>query len=130
MSSKAFCALRPGDLTGRYILPIRRLCRSTGLYVQPPVNLSIEGPPIVQLSGLTKRFGERVLLDNVTWQVTDGDRVGLAGPNGAGKTTLLRMLAGLDETDSGSIIRPSGLTVGYLPQDGLEHTGRTLVEEA
>ena len=85
---------------------------------------------MIQLSELTKTFGERVLLDAVTWQVTDGERVGLAGPNGAGKTTLLRMLAGLDEPDSGLIIRPSGLTVGYLPQDGLEHAGRSLADEA
>ena len=85
---------------------------------------------MIQLSGLTKRFGDRVLLDDVTWQVIDGDRVGLAGPNGAGKTTLLKMLAGLDEADSGNIIRPAGLTVGYLPQDGLEHSGRSLADEA
>jgi ATP-binding cassette subfamily F protein 3 len=85
---------------------------------------------MIQLSGLTKAFGDRVLLDDVSWQVTDGDRVGLAGPNGAGKTTLLRMLAGFDEPDRGLVIKPSGLTVGYLPQDGLEHTGRTLFAEA
>src|SRR6187399_688581 len=85
---------------------------------------------MIQLSGLTKIFGDRVLLDNVTWQVGDGDRVGLAGPNGAGKTTLLRMLAGLDEPDSGAVIKPSGLTVGYLPQDGLAHSGRSLIDEA
>jgi ATP-binding cassette subfamily F protein 3 len=85
---------------------------------------------MIQLSGLTKRFGERVLLDNVTWQVGDGDRVGLAGPNGSGKTTLLRMLAGLDEPDTGAIVKPAGLTVGYLPQDGLEYAGRSLYEEA
>ena len=84
---------------------------------------------MIQLSGLTKRFGERVLLDRVSWQVSDDDRVGLCGPNGAGKTTLLRMLAGLDEPDSGTISRPAGLTVGYLPQDGLEHAGRSLVDE-
>ena len=85
---------------------------------------------MIQLSGLTKSFGERILLDNVTWTVNDGDRVGLCGPNGAGKTTLLRMLARLDEPDSGQVVRPSGLTVGYLPQDGLEHSGRTLIDEA
>jgi ATP-binding cassette subfamily F protein 3 len=84
---------------------------------------------LIQLSELTKRFGERVLLDRVSWQVSDGDRVGLCGPNGAGKTTLLRMLAGLDDPDAGTIIRPTGLTVGYLPQDGLAHAGRTLVDE-
>ena len=84
---------------------------------------------MIQLSGLTKRFGERVLLDNVTWQVSAGERVGLCGPNGAGKTTLLRMLAGLDDPDTGRIIKPSDLTIGYLPQDGLEHAGRTLADE-
>ena len=85
---------------------------------------------MIQLQALTKAFGERVLLDEVTWQVTAGERVGLAGPNGAGKTTLLRMLAGLDQPDHGAIIRPAALTVGYLPQDGLEHFGRTLFDEA
>jgi len=85
---------------------------------------------MIQLSGLTKAFGERILLDNVTWTVNDGERVGLCGPNGAGKTTLLRMLAGLDEPDRGLIVRPSGLTVGYLPQDGLAHSGRSLIDEA
>jgi ATP-binding cassette subfamily F protein 3 len=85
---------------------------------------------LIQLIALTKSFGERVLLDQVTWTVDDGDRVGLCGPNGAGKTTLLRMLAGLDEADAGAIARPAALTVGYLPQDGLAHSGRSLVEEA
>jgi ATP-binding cassette, subfamily F, member 3 len=85
---------------------------------------------LIQLSNLTKAFGDRVLLESVSWQIVDGERVGLAGPNGAGKTTLLKMLAGLDEPDAGAIIKPSGLTVGYLPQDGLSHTGHTLSEEA
>ena len=85
---------------------------------------------MIQLSALTKSFGDRVLLDTVTWQIPDGERVGLCGPNGAGKTTLLRMLAGLDEPDSGIIVRPSGLTAGYLPQDGLTHEGRTVFDEA
>jgi ATP-binding cassette, subfamily F, member 3 len=85
---------------------------------------------MIQLSGLTKAFGDRVLLDAVSWQIDDRERVGLAGPNGAGKTTLLKMLAGLDEPDAGAVVKPSGLAVGYLPQDGLNHSGRTLIEEA
>src|SRR5216117_1835280 len=85
---------------------------------------------MIQLSELTKAFGDRVLLDRVTWQITDRERVGLCGPNGAGKTTLLRMMAGLDEPDSGAILTPASLTVGYLPQDGLAHAGRTVFEEA
>jgi ATP-binding cassette subfamily F protein 3 len=85
---------------------------------------------MVQLQQLTKAFGERVLLDAVTWQVGDQDRVGLCGPNGAGKTTLLRMLAGLEEPDQGTVLKPNALTTGYLPQDGLTHRGRTVVDEA
>jgi ATP-binding cassette, subfamily F, member 3 len=85
---------------------------------------------LIQLSDLTKSFGDRVLLDRVTWQIGDGDRVGLCGPNGAGKTTLLRMLATDDEPDSGAVITPTNLTIGYLPQDGLSHTGRTVFDEA
>src|SRR3954467_1216300 len=84
---------------------------------------------VIQLSDLTKSFGDRVLLDHVTWQIGDGERVGLCGPNGAGKTTLLKMLGGLDEPDSGNIVKPSTLTIGYLPQDGLSHSGRTVFEE-
>ena len=85
---------------------------------------------MIQLSGLSKAFGDRVLLESVTWQISDRECVGLCGPNGAGKTTLLKMLAELEEPDAGAVLKPSGLTVGYLPQDGLEHAGRTLYEEA
>ncbi len=85
---------------------------------------------MIQLSELTKSFGDRALLDHVTWQITDRERVGLCGPNGAGKTTLLRMMAGLEEPDAGAIVRPASLTVGYLPQDGLSHQGRSVFDEA
>src|SRR6476660_4251570 len=85
---------------------------------------------MIQLSDLTKIFGDRVLFDHVTWQITDRERVGLCGPNGAGKTTLLKMMAGLDEPDSGAVLKPAALTVGYLPQDGLDHAGRSLFDEA
>ena len=85
---------------------------------------------MIQLSELTKSFGDRVLFDHVTWQITARERVGLCGPNGAGKTTLLKMMAGLDEPDSGAVLKPSAMTVGYLPQDGLAHAGRTLFDEA
>ena len=78
---------------------------------------------MIQLANLSKSFGDRVLLDSVSWQIDNRERVGLSGPNGAGKTTLLKMLAGFDEPDSGLVVKPSGLTIGYLPQDGLHHSG-------
>jgi ATP-binding cassette, subfamily F, member 3 len=85
---------------------------------------------LIQLADITKTFGVRTLLEHVTWQIGDGDRVGLCGPNGAGKTTLLKMLAGLEEPDAGTVVKPAGLTIGYLPQDGLTHSGKTVFEEA
>jgi len=85
---------------------------------------------VIQLADITKTFGVRTLLEHVTWQIGDGDRVGLCGPNGAGKTTLLKMLAGFEDPDDGTVVKPAGLTIGYLPQDGLTHAGRTVFEEA
>jgi len=58
---------------------------------------------VIQLSELTKTFGDRTLFDRVTWQIGDGDRVGLCGPNGAGKTTLLSILAGIVRPDEGEV---------------------------
>jgi ATP-binding cassette subfamily F protein 3 len=84
---------------------------------------------MIQLNSITKAYGDRVLFNQVTWQIPDRERVGLCGPNGAGKTTLLKMFAGLEEPDLGTIIKPAALQVGYLPQDGLTHQGRTVYEE-
>ncbi len=84
---------------------------------------------MIHVEGLSKRFGDKVLFENVSWHVKKRDRIGLSGPNGSGKTTLLRMLAGLQEPDSGSIRMASGTTIGYLPQDGIVHHGRTVHEE-
>jgi ATPase subunit of ABC transporter with duplicated ATPase domains len=49
---------------------------------------------VLSLAGIAKRYGRQVVLDDVTWSVADGARVGLTGPNGAGKSTLLRIIAG------------------------------------
>jgi len=84
---------------------------------------------LVHVEGLNKRYGERVLFEDVSWHVKKRDRIGLSGPNGAGKTTLLRMLAGLEEPDAGAIRMASDTTIGYLPQDGLVHAGRTVYDE-
>lgn len=71
----------------------------------------------------------RVLFENVVWSIFRGDRYGLVGPNGAGKTTMLRLLVGEAEPTSGTIQRSRGLTVGYLPQEGITHKGSTLFHE-
>src|SRR5262249_32594331 len=88
-----------------------------------------EGRGVIHVFGLTKRYGDRVLLEDVSWHVKKRDRIGLSGPKGSGKTTLLRMLAGLEERDAGQIRMASETTIGYLPQDGIVHHGRTVGEE-
>jgi ATP-binding cassette subfamily F protein 3 len=93
-------------------------------------DIGLSRRPMIQISSLTKSFGDRVLFDNVTWQISDGERVGLCGPNGSGKTTLLKIFADLEDCDAGRVVKPSDLTVGYLPQDGLIHAGRSVYEEA
>jgi ATP-binding cassette subfamily F protein 3 len=72
---------------------------------------------MIQLDDISKGFGGQALFRDVTWRIAERERIGLVGPNGAGKTTLCRILAGLDEPDSGRVSRPRGATVRYLPQD-------------
>src|SRR5437868_2162488 len=84
---------------------------------------------MIQLTGAAKRFGPKVLFEDFDWLVTPNERVGIVGANGTGKTTLLRILAGIDGLDAGSITRMKRLTAGYLPQDGLTLSGRTVFDE-
>ncbi len=85
---------------------------------------------MLQLKKITKDFGARRLFCGIDWHIRRSDRIGLCGENGAGKTTLLKILAGMISPDDGEVQFPRGATFGYLPQDGLEHSGHTLFEEA
>ena len=84
---------------------------------------------MIQLSNAGKRFGPKLLFEDLDWLITPKDRVGLVGANGTGKSTLLRILAGLESLDYGSINSAKGITAGYLPQDGLMLSGRTVLAE-
>jgi ATP-binding cassette subfamily F protein 3 len=84
---------------------------------------------MIQLSGAGKRFGHKLLFENTDWLITPHDRIGLVGANGTGKSTLMKVLAGLDTFDYGSLIVAKGTTAGYLPQDGLSLSGRTVFAE-
>ena len=79
------------------------------------------------LANISKRYGSQVVLDDATWAVPDGARVGLTGPNGAGKSTLLRIIAGEVEPDRGQVALPRGAQVGYLPQNVLGLSGVILL---
>src|SRR5579862_1152401 len=84
---------------------------------------------MIQLSGAGKRFGHKLLFENVDWLITNRDHIGLVGGNGTGKSTLMKVLAGMDTFDYGSLIIAKGTSAGYLPQDGLTLSGRTVFAE-
>jgi len=84
---------------------------------------------MLQLRNIVKDFADRRIFAAINWHIRPGDRIGLCGENGAGKTTLLKMLAGTVHPDGGEVQAAKGTTFGYLPQDGLEHSGRSLLNE-
>src|ERR1700680_87672 len=84
---------------------------------------------MIQLSGAGKRFGHKLLFENADWLITSRDRIGLVGGNGTGKSTLMKVLAGMDTVDYGTLTIAKGTSAGYLPQDGLTLSGRTVFAE-
>jgi ATP-binding cassette, subfamily F, member 3 len=84
---------------------------------------------MIQLSGAGKRFGPKLLFEDLNWMITPKDRVGLVGANGSGKTTLLKILAGIESLDYGHLAVTRGVSSGYLPQDGLSLSGRSVFAE-
>ncbi len=71
----------------------------------------------------------KLLYEDVNWLITPGERSGLVGGNGTGKSTLLKVLAGMESLDYGTMSKQKGMTIGYLPQDGLLMRGKTVFEE-
>jgi ATP-binding cassette subfamily F protein 3 len=84
---------------------------------------------MIQLTGAGKRYGPRILFENTDWLVTPNERAGIVGANGTGKSSLLKVLAGIEGLDSGVITTQKGVTLGYLPQEGLSLSGRTVFAE-
>jgi ATP-binding cassette subfamily F protein 3 len=84
---------------------------------------------MISLVNASKRFGPRILFENASWMITPQEHVGLVGANGTGKSTILKILGGLETVDLGECTSQKGLTAGYLPQDGLQLSGRTVFAE-
>ncbi len=84
---------------------------------------------MVQLTAAGKRFGHKLLFDDLDWLLTPKERAGLVGANGTGKSTLLKIIAGIESLDYGSISAMKGIRLGYLPQDGLQVSGRSVFAE-
>lgn len=84
--------------------------------------------PLLDIQNVSKRFGERVLFENISFSIGEGQRVGLIAQNGTGKTTLLSMLTGDESCDSGAIIYRNGIKVGYLRQEPKFPEGASVLE--
>jgi ATP-binding cassette subfamily F protein 3 len=84
---------------------------------------------MIQLSAAGKRFGPKLLFEDLNWLITTRDRTGLVGANGTGKSTILKVLAGMESLDYGTLSTTKGISAGYLPQDGLELSGRSVFGE-
>src|SRR5208337_4299345 len=84
---------------------------------------------MIQLAGAGKRFGHKLLFENVDWLITSQDRIGLVGANGTGKSTIMKILCGLETLDYGALTIAKGTSAGYLPQDGLSLSGRSVFAE-
>ena len=85
---------------------------------------------MLALNNLSVQFTGTNLFENVTFNIADRDRIGLVGKNGAGKSTLLKILCGWQQPETGTLVIASGQTVGYLPQEMVPDTVRTVIDEA
>lgn len=85
---------------------------------------------MISINNLTVSFGGYNLFSDVNFHISDNDRIGLVGKNGAGKSTLLKIILGINQPTEGKVMVPSGLTIGYLPQQ-MEHAkDKTVMDEA
>ncbi len=84
---------------------------------------------MLSLQNAGKRFGPRVLFMEANWLIRAREKTALVGANGTGKSTLMKVLAGLESLDYGTLQQTRGMSIGYLPQEGLRLAGRTIFEE-
>jgi len=85
---------------------------------------------VVSINNLTVAFGGFTLLNDINFHISEKDSIGLVGKNGAGKSTLLKIIAGIQRPTKGQILKPSGLSIGYLPQQMEHEKDKTVFEEA
>jgi ATP-binding cassette subfamily F protein 3 len=84
---------------------------------------------MISLQNAGKRFGPRVLFLEANWLIRSKEKTALVGANGTGKSTLMKVLAGLETLDYGQMQQTRGMSIGYLPQEGLRLAGRNIFEE-
>jgi ATP-binding cassette, subfamily F, member 3 len=85
---------------------------------------------VISVEGISKSYGGQVLFRDLSWRIVERERIGLVGPNGAGKTTICRILAGVDDPDTGRVSQGRSVTVGYLPQEVAGAVAGSVLAEA
>ncbi len=85
---------------------------------------------MINISNLSIQFGGKFLFDNVSFTIKPNDRIGLIGRNGSGKSTILKIIYGLQESENGTVSKPNDYTMGYLPQECVIESNRTVFDEA
>ena len=84
---------------------------------------------MISISNVTVSFGGFNLLDTISFHISDNDKIGLVGKNGAGKSTLMKLITGEQVPTSGTIEKPAGIRIGYLPQSMAHHKGLSVMDE-
>jgi ATP-binding cassette subfamily F protein 3 len=84
---------------------------------------------MLSLQNAGKRFGSRILFLEANWLIRSKEKTALVGANGTGKSTIMKVLAGMETLDYGTVQQTRGMSIGYLPQEGLALAGRTVFEE-
>ncbi|MFS0863287.1 ABC-F family ATP-binding cassette domain-containing protein [Fredinandcohnia sp. 179-A 10B2 NHS] len=84
---------------------------------------------LLTVEGLAKSYAEKTLFENISFSITDNERIGIIGVNGTGKSTLLKIIAGIEETDGGEITHSKGYTISYLPQQPEFEKGNTVLDQ-
>ena len=72
---------------------------------------------VLNLEHISKVYGDKVIFDDISCGIHQGDKIGIIGINGTGKTTFLKILAGLEEADEGQVITQNGIRIAYLQQN-------------
>ena len=85
---------------------------------------------MISLDNVTVAYGGFVLLDGISFHISESDKIGLVGKNGAGKSTIMKLICEIQSPTSGNIDKPNHLTIGYLPQIMEHNYGRSVLEEA
>ncbi len=84
---------------------------------------------VISVSNVTVAYGSYVLLDGINFHISEQDKIGLVGKNGAGKSTLMKLITGEQSPTQGSIEKPAGIKIGYLPQVMEHHRGHSVLKE-